>query len=169
MTPTGHTESLPHRGEAPATSHAGVGSNPVDCQSRAAAVRSRTGLDAHEWGHTNEPVQQAQFDADPVFADQKPASSTTMATQSEHDVTAEIEMHLRASGPRGIEILPAFRNASTRPPITPDSLAELDMPRMMSTLTASSTSGPIWTEHEENKRSSQPRTTGRRWKPSCTC
>ena len=54
-----------------------------------------------------------------------------MATQPEHDVTAKIEKHLRASGPRGVEILPAFRNASTHPPITPDSLAELDIPRII--------------------------------------
>ena len=54
-----------------------------------------------------------------------------MPTHSERDVTAEIERRLRASGPRGIEILPAFRNASTYPPITPDSLAELDMPRII--------------------------------------
>ena len=54
-----------------------------------------------------------------------------MPTHSERDVTAEIERRLRASGPRGIEILPAFRNASTHPPITPDSLAELDMPRII--------------------------------------
>ena len=52
-----------------------------------------------------------------------------MTIQPEHDVTAEIEKHLRASGPRGIEFLPAFRNASTHLPITPDSPAELDMPR----------------------------------------
>lgn len=47
------------------------------------------------------------------------------------DVDAEIERHLRLSGPRGIEILPAFRNASEQPPITPESLAELDMPRII--------------------------------------
>jgi hypothetical protein len=102
----------------------------VDGQSRAAAVRSRTGLDAHERGHINEPLQQAQFDADPVFADQKPAISTTMTAQPEHEVAAQIERYLRASGPRGIKILPAFRHASIHPPITPDSLAELDMPRI---------------------------------------
>jgi hypothetical protein len=132
MAPAANTNSLPNREKAPATSHARHGSKSMEGQSRAVAARSRTGSDAREWGHVSESdIKQAQFDADPIFADQKPATSTTMTTQSEHDVTAEIEKHLRASGPRGIEILPAFRNASTHPPITPDSLAELDMPRII--------------------------------------
>jgi hypothetical protein len=130
MAPAANTNSLPNHEKAPATSHARHGSKSMEGQSRAVAARSRTGSDAREWGHVSESnIKQAQFDADPVFADQKPATSTTMTIQSEHDVTAEIEKHLRASGPRGIEFLPAFRNASTHLPITPDSPAELDMPR----------------------------------------
>jgi len=77
----------------------------MDDQSSKVAARSRTDLE-----HT---------------------ASTTMATQPEHDVTAKIEKHLRASGARGVELLSAFRNASTHPPISPDSLTELDMPRII--------------------------------------
>ena len=50
---------------------------------------------------------------------------------SQQNVDAEIERHLRSSGPRGEEILPAYRNATEQPPITPDSLTELDMPRII--------------------------------------
>ena len=50
---------------------------------------------------------------------------------SQQNVDVEIARHLRASGPRGEEILPAYRNASEQPPITPDSLTELDMPRII--------------------------------------
>lgn len=49
----------------------------------------------------------------------------------QHNVDAEIDRHLRLWGPRGAEILPAFHNASEQPPITPDSLTELDMPRII--------------------------------------
>jgi hypothetical protein len=54
-----------------------------------------------------------------------------MNAVSQQNVDAEIERHLLASGPRGAEILPAYRNASEQPPITPDSLTELDMPRII--------------------------------------
>lgn len=54
-----------------------------------------------------------------------------MNTPQEHDIQAEIEKHLLASGPRGADLLVAFRDASVLPPITPDSLAELDMPRII--------------------------------------
>jgi hypothetical protein len=50
---------------------------------------------------------------------------------SQQNVDAEIERHLLSSGPRGAEILPAYRNASEQPPITPDSLTELEMPRII--------------------------------------
>jgi len=54
-----------------------------------------------------------------------------MNAYSQQSVDAEIERHLRMSGPRGVEILPAYRNASDQPPVTPDSLTELDMPRII--------------------------------------
>lgn len=47
------------------------------------------------------------------------------------DFGAEIERHLLLSGSRGIEILPALRNAPEQPPITPETLAELDMLRLV--------------------------------------
>ena len=98
----------------------------MDDQSFEVAARSRTDSETRERGFASEHPQRG---AD--TAEQKPATSTPMTIQSEHDVTAEIEKHLRASGRRGIEILPAFRYALTHPPITPDSLAELDMPRII--------------------------------------
>jgi len=137
MARAANTQSLPNREKAPAASHARHGSKSMEGQSRAVAARSKTDSDAREWGHVSESnIKQAQFDSDPVFADhvfadQKAATSTTMTIQSENDVTAEIEKRLRASGPRGIEILPAFRHASIHPPVTPDSLAELDMSRII--------------------------------------
>jgi hypothetical protein len=54
-----------------------------------------------------------------------------MATRPGYEVTAEIEKHLRASGPRGVEILGAFYNASIHPPITPDFLDELNIRRFI--------------------------------------
>jgi hypothetical protein len=131
MAPAAYTQSLPNREKAPATSHARHGSKSMEGQSHAVAARSRTGSDAREWGHVSDSIKQAQFDANTGFADQKPTTSTMMTTQSRHNIAAEIERHLRASGPQGIEILPAFRNASTYPPITPDSLAELDLSRII--------------------------------------
>jgi len=66
-----------------------------------------------------------------IFADSKPTASTTTTTQPEHDAAAEIEKHLRASGSGGMELLSAFRNASKHPPVTPNSLADLDIPQFM--------------------------------------
>lgn len=126
-----NTNSLPNRKKAPAASHARHGSKSMEGQSRAAAARSRTGSDAREWSHVSEPVKQSPFDTGSVLTDQKPTTAPTMPTHAEHNVPAEIKKHLRQSGPRGIEIYPAFRDASTQPPITPDSLAELDMPRII--------------------------------------
>jgi hypothetical protein len=126
MAPTSNTKILPIRVKALTTSHAQNGSKSVKDQSRAAAPTSTTGSDVHGWGYVN---KHPQLDAD--TAEQQSASTAMMTTQSEHDITAEIERHLRASGPRGIEILPAFRNASEHPPITPGSLAELDMQRVI--------------------------------------
>jgi hypothetical protein len=131
MAPAASTNSLPIREKAPATSHARHGSKSMEGQSRAVAARSRTGSAAPELDRVNESRKQARLDSRTVCADQDPTKSTTMPTHSERDVTAEIERHLRASGPRGIEILPAFRNASEHPPITPGSLAELDMQRVI--------------------------------------
>ena len=90
MAPAANKNSLPNREKAPATSHARHGSKSREGQSRAVAARSRTGSDAREWGHVSESMEQAQFEADTFFADLKSATSTTMATQPEHDVTAEI-------------------------------------------------------------------------------
>jgi hypothetical protein len=59
---------------------------------------------------------------------------------------------------------------SDRRPHAPHTQRQLTIvQRAMSTLTTSSISDPIWTEHEGNKRSSQPRTTGRHRKPNCKC
>ena len=103
----------------------------MEGQSRVAAARSRTGSNACEWGHVSNPIQQPQFDMSNTSINQKPSGTATMNAYSQHNVDTEIERHLRMSGPRGADILPAFRNASEQPPITPDSLTELDMPRII--------------------------------------
>ena len=54
-----------------------------------------------------------------------------MTTNLEHDIQLEIDRHLQESGERGMDRFLAFRNASLLPPITPDSLAELDMLRIV--------------------------------------
>ena len=103
----------------------------MEGQSRVEAARSRTGSNAHEWVHVSNQIQQPQFDTSNTFANQKSFGTSTMNAISQQNVDAEIERHLRSSGPRGEEILPAYRNASEQPPITPDSLTELDMPRII--------------------------------------
>jgi hypothetical protein len=131
MAPAANTNSLPNREKAPAATHTRHGSKSMEGQSRAVASRSRTGSNACEWGHVSDPIQQPQFDTSNISANQKPTTTTNMTAYYQHNVDAEIEKHLRQSGPRGVEILPAFRNASEQPPITPDSLTELDMPRII--------------------------------------
>lgn len=54
-----------------------------------------------------------------------------MSAYLQCDFDAEIERHLLSSGSRGIEILPALRNAPEQPPVTTDTLAELDMLRLI--------------------------------------
>lgn len=103
----------------------------MEGQSRVEATRSRTGSNAHEWGHVSNQIQQPQFDTSNTSTNQKSFETSTMNAISQQNVDTEIERHLRASGPRGVEILPAYRNASEQPPITPDSLTELDMPRII--------------------------------------
>lgn len=129
--PAANTNSLPNREKAPAASHTRHGSKSMEGQSRAVAARSRTGSNACEWGHVSDSIQQPQFDTSNISANQKPTAPTTTMNSSQHNVDAEIDRLLRMSGPRGVEILPAFRNASDHPPITPDSLTELDMPRII--------------------------------------
>lgn len=91
-------------------------------------VAARSGIDS-ETCKRGFASEHPQLVAD--TAEQELASAIPMTTQPEHDVTAEIKKHLRASGPRGIKILLAFRNASIRPPINPDSLVELEMSRII--------------------------------------
>jgi hypothetical protein len=134
MAPAANTNSLPKREKAaPAATHTRHGSKSMEGQSRAAAARSRTGSNACEWGHATDPVQQPQFEASGTSPSSKTTATTTtiMSAFSQHNVDAEIERHLRQSGARGNEILPAFLHASEQPPITPDSLTELDMPRII--------------------------------------
>lgn len=113
MAPAANTNSLPNREKAPAASHSRHGSKSMEGQSRAVAARSRTGSDAREWSHVTDPVKQSPFDTGNVLADPKSTTTTTMTTLPEHDVAAEIEKHLRLSGPRGVEIYPAIRSPSS--------------------------------------------------------
>lgn len=131
MAPAANTNSLPNREKAPDASHTRHASKSMEGQSRVEAARSRTGSNAHEWVHVSNQIQQPQFDTSNTFANQKSFGTSTMNAISQQNVDAEIERHLRSSGPRGEEILPAYRNASEQPPITPDSLTELDMPRII--------------------------------------
>ena len=54
-----------------------------------------------------------------------------MSVNLQCDFDAEIERHLLSIGSRGIEILSALRNAPEQPPVTTDTLAELDMLRLI--------------------------------------
>ncbi|KAM0715309.1 hypothetical protein Q7P37_008807 [Cladosporium fusiforme] len=131
MAPTANTNSMPNREKAPAASHARQHSNSRKAQNRSATARIRAGSDACDRSHVTDHINAAQFDAGSDPTDQKSTTTPSMITTAEHDIQAEIEKHLRESGPRGADILLAFRDASILPPITPDSLAELDMPRII--------------------------------------
>ena len=47
------------------------------------------------------------------------------------DFDAEIARHLLLSGSQGIELLAALRDAPQQPPVTSDTLAELDIRRLI--------------------------------------
>lgn len=54
-----------------------------------------------------------------------------MSAYLQCDFDAEIERHLLLSGSRGIKLLAALRDAPQQPPVTPDTLAKLDIRRLM--------------------------------------
>jgi hypothetical protein len=117
--------------ENPVVSYVGHGRNSVKGQNGLERARSRTGSDVCERGHVSEPLEQAQSTADTTCANLKMRTAPSMTTIPEDDIPAEIEKHLRKSGAPGLDMLKAFRDASIQIPINPDSLAGLDIPRIV--------------------------------------
>jgi hypothetical protein len=76
-------------------------------------------------GHVRGAGINAHYDTDSDSADLQLPQSTNMGSTQQ-----DIEQVMQDSG-GGKDVFEAWRDASVQPPITPDSLAELDMPRII--------------------------------------
>lgn len=96
-----------------------------------AARNSRSGSMSTEAceGHVR-ANHRSDFDSDSDSSDpQSPTLPPT--TPPQHQIDQDIKMYLLRDSGGGSEIYDAFQKASVQPPINPESLAELDMPRII--------------------------------------
>lgn len=79
--------------------------------------------------HVRDAASKPNYDTDSDFSDLQPPQPTPMDS-AKQELETNIEILMCDSG-GGADSFIAWRDASDQPPITPDSLAELDMPRII--------------------------------------